>query len=261
MCSLEYFYKNDKNKLDGLYPECKECSKKKSIESRIRNREGWLASCIKRNAKPDIKQIMRETAKRQRERGDQKEWRQKNKERVRELAKNHRIHDVSTKEEYAMLKVFGFKCAYCGMTLEEHKKLHRQKLHNDHVDHEGYNDLRNDVCACKSCNSKKHDFDMETWYREQDFFSEGKLDFIKWWISEGYKDYIEEKLPYRILRKKNEDDNKFHWELWSVNEKRNLIECILKKPKKKDLQEDINIYIRNAKQIKENEKYKEVINL
>ena len=54
---------------------------------------------------------------------------------------------------------------------------------------------------------------------------------------EGYKQYIEDKLPYKIIRKKNKYNNKQHWELWTVDEKRNLVECILEHQDKKFLEE------------------------
>jgi hypothetical protein len=59
--------------------------------------------------------------------------------------------------------------------------------------------------------------------------------------SEGYKQYIEDKPPYRIIKEKNENNNKFHWNLWTVDNMRNLIEIVAIKDKKKDLDEDIKI--------------------
>lgn len=37
----------------------------------------------------------------------------------------------------------------------------------------------NIVPACKSCNCRKHSTDLEEWYKEQDFFSQERLDKIK----------------------------------------------------------------------------------
>jgi hypothetical protein len=176
----------------------------------------------------------------------QSEWRKNNPERTRYHASKHKNHDVSTKEYNDMLKVFNYKCAYCGMTLEEHKKKYHERLHNDHVDDDGYNDLRNDVPACKSCNCGKHERNMEEWYRKQTFFSEEKLDKIKWWITEGYKNYIEEKPPYRIsMRRVYNKDGSYYMihELWSVDEKRNMLELIGEGNKKKDLKPYIEEYL------------------
>lgn len=172
-----------------------------------------------------------------------KNWRQNNPDKVKWNCEQHRIHDVSTAEEKAMLEVFNYKCAYCGMTLKEHKSKYGQKLHNEHVDDDGHNDLRNDVPACKGCNSKKSgakklNEDMETWFKKQIFFTEERLQKILWWTTEGYKDYIEDKPPYKITRSKIEfDDNTYgyQFELWTVDDKRNMIECVDVKRKKKEL--------------------------
>jgi len=77
--------------------------------------------------------------------------------------------------------------------------------------------------------------------QKSEIFSQERLDKIIWWTTEGYKEYIENKTPYRIVRKKNEDNNKFHWELWTVDEMRNMIKCIHRGVKKKDVQEWVDI--------------------
>jgi hypothetical protein len=116
------------------------------------------------------------------------------------------------------------------------------KLHKDHVDHQGYNDLRNAVPACRSCNDSKHTNSLDEWYKQQKFFDEDKYNKIISWINEGYKEHIENKPPYRIVRrqnvkKQNDDKKTFHFELWTVDKYRNMIECIKIGKKKKDLLE------------------------
>jgi len=136
------------------------------------------------------------------------------------------------------------------MTEEDHLKKYKQKLHKDHADHTGANDIRNAIPACKRCNSRKHQYNLEPWFRRQKFFNEDKLKIINRWLEEGYKEYIEIKLPYRIIKNKNEYNNKFHHELWSVNEIRDFVKCLVIKDKKKDLEDDINKYF-----VKEDDKY------
>jgi len=111
----------------------------------------------------------------------QRLWRQTHPDRCRIYSSMHRNHAVNKEEKESMLSVFKYKCAYCGMTQEDHLIKYHEKLHNDHVDPNGKNDLSN--CS-------KHTKDMETWFREQPFFTEEKLNKIKWWITEGYKKYI-----------------------------------------------------------------------
>lgn len=240
----------DKNKKSGFNVRCKTCQKKnneayyadhreKQIADAIvwkkNNRDKVIASMKKTNQRLDRIEDIRRRMKEYREAGRDTEWRRNNPDKCKQYSEQHRDHDVSKTEEESMLKVFNYSCAYCGMTLKEHKKKYKEKLHNDHVDDNGYNDLRNDVPACKSCNCGKHTEDMENWFRRQTFFSEEKLSKIIWWITEGYKDYIEDKPPYKITKKQNEDGKTFHWELWTVDEMRNMIECIGKRNKKKEL--------------------------
>lgn len=132
-CTEEYFYKNK----TGLYPYCKECTKKKSYESKIRNRESYLASTNKYNSKPDIKQMIRDNSKRQRESGYMKEYQQKNKKLFNTYSKDkqqNRSHKIAKKEWTACKEYFKnldgeYCCAYCGMIEKEHKKIFNQQLH------------------------------------------------------------------------------------------------------------------------------------
>jgi len=222
-------------------PVCKECVKSANLKRTRDNPEKRKEQIKRDNARPKKIQAHRANGKRQRESGYTKEYMNRPEVKDKKYTENHRIHDITTKEKLSLLKIFDYKCAYCHMTAEKHKIKYNERLHDDHVDHEGYNDLRNDVPACKSCNCSKWKFDMEKWFREQDCFTEEKLEFINWWTSEGFKDYIEDKPPYRIFRKHNDDKRTYHFELWTVDEKRNEIECIAKGNKKKDL----NIHILN----------------
>jgi len=169
-------------------------------------------------------------------------------DKQKEYNENHRDHEITKKEWNICLKIFGDKCAYCGLPQEKHivnrkDEIFVMNFHKEHVDDKGANDLRNAVPACRVCNSSKHDFDMEEWFRRQEFFDEERLKFIYWWTNEGYKEYIEDKPLYRIVKKQNEHNKKFHHELWIVDEYRNMINLIATKVKKKDLYEDIKEYL------------------
>lgn len=171
---------------------------------------------------------------------NRKIWYENNPDKIRQYGLNHRNHDITTTEWNACLKTFDYKCAYCGISEEESKKVYGGRLHKEHVIYDGYNDLRNAVPACKSCNSKKHQYLVEDWFPKQLFYTEEKLQFIYWWITEGFKPYLEEKLPYKIIKKRNEDGLAYHHELWSVDEKRNTVELIEIKDKKNEL--NIKLY-------------------
>ena len=236
---LDYFYKNDKNSIDQLSNKCIECERKRAIKWKKNNPEKYAVSQARVEVKPERILSNRKRAEKQRKAGKQKIWLKNNPEKQKQYTLNHRNHDISEAEWQACLKFFDYKCVYCGMPLSEHLAKHKQKLHKEHADHNGYNDVRNCVPACRSCNYRKWAFPLEEWYKEQDFFSENKLTKIYQWINEEYKKYIEDKPPYRITRKQNEDKYTYHWEVWSVDEKRNFVECIAKRNKKREIINDI----------------------
>lgn len=244
------FYKSRCNSIDGYYPDCKPCSIRDGIQWVKDNREKhnkYKRQVYKEN-RFNAREIIKKSNQRRKELGKEKEWQQQNPDKVRYYSSLHRNHDVNTNEYNAMLKVFNYECAYCGMSLQEHKKKYNEKLHNDHIDEDGYNDLRNDVPACKGCNCSKHESTLEEWYPKQDFFSEERLNKVIWWTTEGYKDYIEDKPPYRISKSRvynNDNTYVYQHELWAVDDKRNMIDCIFIGDKKKDVTEYIKENYKN----------------
>jgi len=255
---LEWFIMNNdnfgidnKNK-DKYNVRCKKCNYEyndilylKDKERRIAKAVDWWENNKERHREnhrryertPKFKKWMR---KNQIEMKDYRsQYRKDHPEQMRKYSQQHRNHDITESEWRKELKVFNYQCAYCGMSEEESLNVYGEVLHKDHGNHEGYNDLRNAIPACKSCNSKKHQYNMEEWYRQEEFYNEERLQFIYWWLIEGYKDCIEDKPPYRIIRKQNEGLNTYHWELWTIDEYRNIIECVLTKNKKKEIISDI----------------------
>ncbi len=76
------------------------------------------------------------------------------------------------------------KCGYCG---EAATSL-------DHIIprfKSGCSNRHNLVPACKKCNANKASSDMETWYKQQEYFSEDKLDRIKAWMALSYPKVID----------------------------------------------------------------------
>lgn len=192
-CTEEYFYINKTNKSDGLHPECKRCGIKKADnwQKSPENKEAVKKSARKRNSKPDFKIKMKRYAKEQRENGYQKQYQQNNKEKFKAYNRKreqNKLHKINKKEWKACLEYFNNQCAYCGMTLEEHKNLYNQQLHKEHVDHNGSNTIENCVPACKSCNSKKWEFILSDWYNENNpKYSKERLEKINKWINGDYK--------------------------------------------------------------------------
>lgn len=249
----DYFYKWKYSTLDEYHSNCIECTLKYRKE---------------RNKLLEVKEAQHIRRLKYREENLEKEieynknWRSENREHATEYtadymknnpekqklyAEKHRQHDISTEEWNKCLKVFNSLCAYCGISEKEAKERDKQRLHKEHVDSDGYNDLRNGVPSCRGCNDSKWKHDMETWFRKQSFFSEERLEKILWWCEEGYKDYIEEKLPYRITRSRiNIEDGTYIYrhELWTVDEKRNFKECIIEGISKKDVEKQYQEYIK-----------------
>lgn len=242
-CTDEYFYKS-KNKTDNLGSWCKKCSIIKSTEFHANDENGKA----KKKAERDLNKLYYKEHHAEwllDHKDDQKEyqsgWRKDHPEKCREYTKMHRIHDITEAEWRSCLKVFENTCAYCGLPIEKHiamrnDKYFIMKFHKEHVDDKGYNDLRNAVPSCQHCNSGKNISNMEEWYFKQKSFSMDRYIKILWWINEEYKEYIEDKPPYRIVKKKNDDNNKFHHELWTVDKFRNMIKCIHRGVNKKDVQ-------------------------
>lgn len=225
--------------------ECKKCVAIRSQKWEKENPEAYSISRNKKESQPARIKYRIEDGARQRKSGYHVEWSKKNPEKCREYTRKHRIHDITENEWRKELEVFNYECAYCGMTQEKSKIIHNQKLHKEHVDCNGYNDLRNAVPACRSCNSIKHEDSLDEWYndewynKDKKFFTKERYDKIIWWITEGYKDYIEDKLPYIIRKKKDIETGKFYHHLWSVDEMRNTIDILATEVKKRDL--DIHI--------------------
>jgi 5-methylcytosine-specific restriction endonuclease McrA len=190
-CNEEYFYKNKSNKTDGLHPYCKKCTSRKYIK--------WVKENIERKRERDREWVkkpknipkVRRNQKLYKERGKRKEWERKNKDKLRMYAfykTMHRTHEITDEEWEFCKQYFNYSCAYCGVSEEEAKKKYGQRLHKEHVYHEGANDLSNCVPACKRCNSKKWMFKFEEWYNENNPVFDGeRLNRIKKWIKEDYK--------------------------------------------------------------------------
>ena len=78
-------------------------------------------------------------------------------------------NDLTAADWLTILATFGHVCAYCGASGD---------LFQEHVwpiSKGGPNTAANVVPACRSCNSRKFQSDMEPWFRRQSFFAEARL--------------------------------------------------------------------------------------
>ena len=212
LATNEYFARK-KNGKYGLNGYCKECQKKinkqyyKENKEKIlindkkykeANKERYLKyqaewrkenqARIKKTSKDYYKEN-RETILQKNKEYDKKnkaerleylrQWRKNNRELQRGY-KNRRRYFIKelpatlTLNDWEVTKKdFDFKCAYCGLSEEEHLKKHNISLHQEHfipVNDGGEYTHNNIIPACQSCNSSKRDTSFFEWYPKQEFY-------------------------------------------------------------------------------------------
>ena len=78
-------------------------------------------------------------------------------------------------------KSWDYKCGYCDDVATS-------------LDHivprfkSGSSNRNNLIPACRRCNSNKGSTEVETWYRQQDFFTQAKMERISSWMSQDFID-------------------------------------------------------------------------
>lgn len=91
----------------------------------------------------------------------------------RKAKKKNGVRTLTTTEWNDNLKKFNHSCAYCGTKSEY--------LHQEHIiplSKGGWYTKQNIIPACKSCNSRKNNKELNEWYKEQEFFDSKRLDKI-----------------------------------------------------------------------------------
>ena len=117
-----------------------------------------------------------------------KEWLKNNPEKVMNYENNRRSKleegQGLTKEQWVeMMTFFDWKCAYSGIDLTE---SNRSVDHILALSNGGENEIWNLVPMIKNYNSSKHTHDMETWYKQQDYYLEERLQKIIEWQLYAY---------------------------------------------------------------------------
>lgn len=190
----------------GLSSQCKECANKRSKQWYKVNREKkleydkrWQQANRSRKVENN-KQWYEKYGKQYYENNkekvaeNQKRYHQSPKGQVVEFNKTQRRRikeeqqgDGITKDQWLeMMKFFDWKCAYSGETLT---KDTRSIDHIVPLNSNGDNMIWNLVPMTRSLNSSKQDKDMLEWYREQDFYSEDRLEKIYKWQEYAYNKY------------------------------------------------------------------------
>lgn len=131
-----------------------------------------------------------------REAGKQLEWQRNNKDKLKKYNSQHKNHEITNDEWEDCKNYFYYRCAYCGLPIEEHfvpfnGEIIHSDFHKEHVNHNGENDLSNCVPSCKSCNCSKWTYSLEEWYTVKNkHFNEQRLSKISKWIKIDYQKYI-----------------------------------------------------------------------
>ncbi len=189
----EYFYKNSKNSVDGLYPSCKRCESKRAIKWTKDNADKRQIIQKRYDIKEVAKAKRRRITRRKREDGRYEKYRKNNPEMFKRYIQNKmkRLHTITKEEWDSRLKYFNYQCAYCGMSLDEHYKLFNEQLHREHVNHQGSNSLDNCVPSCKMCNSYKWEYALDEWYNSNNQnYTQQRYEKINQWLIKDYKLYI-----------------------------------------------------------------------
>ena len=212
------FYLHNKTKPEkGYSSECIVCACQRSIRDRHKDlektREKDREQYYKRR-ETELPRMRQDYYNRMDERKEyQKQWLKS--EHGKQLSKQysfnrrHKNHNINKVEWEECKKYFDYKCAYCGLPLEDHYITYRgvTKLgdfHKEHVDHKGINNLSNCVPSCGNCNSSKREEKYEDWYGVNNYrYSEERHNKIIKWLNEDYKKYIEETKPKRVYIRKN----------------------------------------------------------
>lgn len=180
-------------------PDCKECTKKKAIDWGKDNREAQKDHNVKykktKRAKEKRKTVW---MKNYRESGKRKEWEENNRDKLYEYCKQrgmNKKHNINKEEWENCKNYFNYRCAYCGLKIEEHYIIFKGEnrlgdFHKEHVDHSGNNDLSNCVPACKTCNVQKNTYSLDEWFNINDDFTYEHLEKINNWLQGDYEKYI-----------------------------------------------------------------------
>lgn len=183
--TIEYFYHNDKNTIDGLHPECKECTKKKSIQWEKENPEQRAKINIETNRRR--KEYNKQKADEYRQRGGDREWARNNRDKTKQYGldyKLHKKHNISKEEIQKLYKFCNSTCMYCGISEEEAKKVYNKRLFKDHFMNDGSNGIDNCILCCNGCSSSKGSKMFEDWYTpDKPIYSKRRLNKIMKWLN------------------------------------------------------------------------------
>jgi hypothetical protein len=215
--NLDNFYKNVSNHRDGLNSRCKECEIKRASKKHFDNHEEECKKKLEWHKKnPErhkylIEKFRKNNKEHIQEYGINYRQTEVGKSKYKIYGENHRNkeHRITDLEWEACKKYFNYRCAYCGLPIEEHYVPRRKKLiwmdfHREHVIHTGRKDLKNCIPSCNSCNSSKKKQSLNNWYNFKNLnYTYERYHKIFMWLRYDYKNHITKRKPKRKYTKKN----------------------------------------------------------
>ena len=173
-------FSKKKNRKYGVRAECKQCCKqyykeykqKKENKDKIKNRN-------KRYYNEHKEEILTHC----------KEYKKNNPDKIFNQNNNRRSleenqGDGITNEQWLeMMQFFDWKCAYSGIEFSSHNEEKDRSI--DHIiplTKGGENEIWNCVPMKLNLNSSKNNNNMLNWYKQQEFYSEERLNKIYEWI-------------------------------------------------------------------------------
>jgi len=183
------------------YKTCKRCKEKFPATFEYFSREKTGKYCLRSNCKECRKEMNKPY-----KRDFYKRNKESEKERVRIYGishkeviniKSHRyrarkkcLPATLTLEDWETIKEsFNYKCAYCGLSEEEHLDKYNTLLHQEHfipLSKGGEYTHNNIIPSCKGCNCSKNDKDFFEWYPRQEFYNKEREKKILKYLN--YKD-------------------------------------------------------------------------
>lgn len=229
-CTDEFFYKSKGNITDGLRPDCKKWTSKRSNAYQYENYERALASHRRWNKTEGCIKAAERNFKKQK--GNAKAWRRRNKDelnkRTRERAL-HKTHEISNEELKELYEYANYSCMYCGISEKEAKIKYRERLHKDHAYNNGSNGIGNCILACKSCNSSKHNRDWDRWYPNNKRFKQDLYDKIAEWLN---------RFPENLNIERDKEEDDMYTQEKRIKKYLKQVKEITKKASKKRLNQD-----------------------
>lgn len=116
-----------------------------------------------------------------------KQWRKENPGKIREYRQKQRglkqklAHNLPASKWNEIMLDFDCKCAYCGISEEEHLEKHKQTLSQEHfipLSKGGEYTHNNIIPSCRSCNNSKRSKDFFEWYPTYKHYNKNREQFI-----------------------------------------------------------------------------------